>query len=374
MRRRRARRPPLGMDIHNSIHRLRNRRMSKEEPPDEQPPTQQQDPWCVVRPTLTPAIEFADSATTDDDDDHVSTGLTPEAMRMHLCDDMPFRPLLMAAAAGGLEDGEPSGAGRLLAGVLGGSLDGSLNSFKLDLGTKRRKRALEQVGAAGGEGGSAMELGSTEPLAPGALDARRTLSKSPVSCVAVVGGAHGNESNGIALARHFEAHPELASRPSFETVVVIGNPAAVAANRRYIETDLNRCFLAETLSDPAHQHSLEHCRARELDEILGPKRSSEPRADFVIDLHNSTAATGVALMLAPNDEFAHEVAHYLTLLDPSVVVVEWTQGKADYGLLPTVGRSGMTFEVGPCPWVSARPQDALRIARLLRKGVVTDIE
>ena len=33
-----------------------------------------------------------------------------------------------------------------------------------------------------------------------------------------------------------------------------------------------------------------------------------------------------------------------------VVVVEWTRGKSDYALLPTVARSGMTFEVGACPW------------------------
>lgn len=35
---------------------------------------------------------------------------------------------------------------------------------------------------------------------------------------------------------------------------------------------------------------------------------------------------------------------------PQVVVVEWTRGKSDYALLPTVARSGMTFEVGACPW------------------------
>jgi hypothetical protein len=46
-------------------------------------------------------------------------------------------------------------------------------------------------------------------------------------------------------------------------------------------------------------------------------------------------------------EFAHEVAAHLMELDPAVVVVEWTAGKDDYALLPTVGRSGMTFEFGP---------------------------
>ena len=28
--------------------------------------------------------------------------------------------------------------------------------------------------------------------------------------------------------------------------------------------------------------------------------------DFIIDLHNTTAATGVALLMAPNDEFLGE--------------------------------------------------------------------
>ena len=53
--------------------------------------------------------------------------------------------------------------------------------------------------------------------------------------------------------------------------------------------------------------SLEHRRARELNALLGPKRSADPRTDFIIDLHNTTAQTGVALMLAPDDSFAHEV-------------------------------------------------------------------
>ncbi len=40
--------------------------------------------------------------------------------------------------------------------------------------------------------------------------------------------------------------------------------------------------------------------------------------------------------------------------DTDVVIVEWTRGKSDYHLLPTLGRSGMTFEVGACPWVRLR--------------------
>ena len=51
---------------------------------------------------------------------------------------------------------------------------------------------------------------------------------------------------------------------------------------------------AEVLDDVEGQNTLEHRRARELNELLGPKRSANPRADFVIDLHNTTAATGCA--------------------------------------------------------------------------------
>jgi hypothetical protein len=32
-------------------------------------------------------------------------------------------------------------------------------------------------------------------------------------------------------------------------------------------------------------------------------------------------------------------------VDPEVRVCEWTEGRADYPFLPTVGFSGMTFEV-----------------------------
>ena len=59
-------------------------------------------------------------------------------------------------------------------------------------------------------------------------------------------------------------------------------------------------------------------------------------------------------MLAPNDAFAHEVANHLMEEDTDVVIVEWTRGKSDYHLLPTLGRSGMTFEVGACPWGGLR--------------------
>ena len=54
--------------------------------------------------------------------------------------------------------------------------------------------------------------------------------------------------------------------------------------------------------------------------------------------------------MAPNDALSHAVAAHLQALDPSVRIVEWTRGVADYPMLPSVARSGMTFEVGPVAW------------------------
>eukprot|EP01047_Picozoa_sp_COSAG01_P028391 COSAG01_NODE_1905_length_8940_cov_19.008936_2_plen_76_part_00 len=51
---------------------------------------------------------------------------------------------------------------------------------------------------------------------------------------------------------------------------LIAHPEAVRANRRYMEVDLNRCFLGAELADGERYNTLEHRRARELDALLGP--------------------------------------------------------------------------------------------------------
>lgn len=176
--------------------------------------------------------------------------------------------------------------------------------------------------------------------------------------VAIIGGTHGNETNGVYLAKHFIDNPALVERETFTTDVVLANVASVGSTptqaRRYVDVDLNRCFLAKQLEDEAGLEfaSLEHARARELDAQLGPKASPNPRVDFVMDLHNTSANTGVTLIMMPHDAFAHEVAAYLMTLDEDVHVVEWPEGTtvADCGMIFTVSRSGMVFEVGACPW------------------------
>merc|ERR1711934_1267298 len=171
----------------------------------------------------------------------------------------------------------------------------------------------------------------------------RTNVERPLQHVAVVGGTHGNEITGLLVAKHLMRDPAPVQRQSFKTSVIFSNVASVEANRRYVETDMNRCFLLSDLENK-DLDSIEHRRAREVDAILGPKSSPSPNADIVFDLHNTTANTGFLLLMAPNDDFAHMVAAYLIARDPEVRVCEWSD-KEDWSLLPTTGRSGMTVEV-----------------------------
>lgn len=196
---------------------------------------------------------------------------------------------------------------------------------------------------------------------------RRTLPSQIVRRVAVVGGTHGNETNGVYLAKHVQRmSSSLQQGRSFEIEVVLSNTAAIAQNTRYVDEDLNRMFLLEELLDDKKATlNRERARAREVDALLGPKSSSEPRCDLVIDLHNTTAATGIALIMAPDDAFAHELAWHLMTLDEEVRVANFVEGKPDWATCSSEGRSGMTFEVGPCPWGCLEPALFERSKRLL---------
>jgi succinylglutamate desuccinylase len=131
----------------------------------------------------------------------------------------------------------------------------------------------------------------------------------------------------------------------FELKVVETNEEAIKKSVRYVEEDLNRCFLCKDLDNPEHTTLYEHRRAKEINNLLGPKTSASPVCDYILDLHNTTAATGVALFVHPRDKFSQGLAAYLKSVDPSVQVALWAN--RDVMLLPSVGRSGMTFEVGP---------------------------
>ena len=56
----------------------------------------------------------------------------------------------------------------------------------------------------------------------------------------VVAATHGNERNAPWLLEQWRLQPELLASAGLELELVIGNPQALAANRRYLDRDLNR--------------------------------------------------------------------------------------------------------------------------------------
>ena len=175
----------------------------------------------------------------------------------------------------------------------------------------------------------------------------------PVVNVAVVGGTHGNELHGVYMVRELNSEPTAsqlrADFPSLRVQALIGNPAAVAAvgtgaGRRYVDVDLNRCFLAKDLADTTIG-TVEGRRARELDAILGPKSSVEPKCDFIFDLHSTTSNTDILLTAHPDDLLAREVVAYLYCRDKSINFALWSDGDAPF--LASLSKSGLVVEIGP---------------------------
>ena len=83
-----------------------------------------------------------------------------------------------------------------------------------------------------------------------------------VKRVFITGGTHGNEACGVVLAKHFIKTPQLFAGFSFEVSVLLTNVASIASNSRYVDEDMNRCFLQKDLSDPTRISTLEARRAK----------------------------------------------------------------------------------------------------------------
>lgn len=126
--------------------------------------------------------------------------------------------------------------------------------------------------------------------------------------VTLCGGTDGNELTGVHLVHRWEKSPHEISRPGLEVETLLANPRAYAENRRYIDTDLNRCFSLEDLAQ-APPDSVETARAKEIDALLGPKQS--PRVDFIVDMHTTTSNMGLSICIYGKDPLALRAAAYV---------------------------------------------------------------
>ena len=163
--------------------------------------------------------------------------------------------------------------------------------------------------------------------------------------VLVVAGTHGNEINAPWLLDHWQRHPDQLARSGLALELVIGNPAARAAGRRYLERDLNRSF-DPALLKAAGTVPAEVRRARQLLLEHGP-RGGQPCL-VALDLHSTTANMGNSLVVYGRRPADLALAAALQLqLGLPVYLHEADASQTGY--LVERWPCGLVIEVGPVP-------------------------
>ncbi len=165
--------------------------------------------------------------------------------------------------------------------------------------------------------------------------------------LAIVGGTHGNEFIGVYLAKKWLKNPHLVKRDSFCTKVIFANPKAAKLVRRYVDKDLNRSFNLHDLNNNS-LCSHEDYIAKLLNQKLGPKGSKNPKFDFIVDLHTTTANMGLSLVISHDDKLTWQVASYLCEIEPRLKIFRWL-GDKENSFLDSITKSGFAIEVGAIP-------------------------
>ncbi|GGW94080.1 aspartoacylase [Alteromonas halophila] len=182
--------------------------------------------------------------------------------------------------------------------------------------------------------------------------------------IALIGGTHGNESSGIQIIRNYRRLGLPDAAQGLNVSLHLANPAAINANVRYVEDDLNRQFTPARLR--SNDASQEAVLARHLNETLGPKGHSD--VDLVIDIHNTTSNMGATLILLDDDAFNVQLARYVKQQMPQAnILLEDEKPYNEHAYLCTLGKRGVMVEVG------AQPQGVLREDILLQAQTMTEI-
>lgn len=88
---------------------------------------------------------------------------------------------------------------------------------------------------------------TVSPPALSEMEVDKVVHLPRLSRVAVCGGTHGNELSGVYLvkellkAKNMMKEEDVEEKP-VSVLMVLSNPWAMQQCRRYVNTDLNRCF------------------------------------------------------------------------------------------------------------------------------------
>ncbi|CAA6828589.1 MAG: Probable aspartoacylase (EC [uncultured Sulfurovum sp.] len=165
--------------------------------------------------------------------------------------------------------------------------------------------------------------------------------------IAITGGTHGNELTGVYLVKKWQNEPDLLKRSNFETITKLTNERAIKEVRRYVDHDLNRSFgLADLSKDTLDTHEAK--LAKTLNDELGKKGSDDPKVDFIVDLHTTTANMGLSIVVSNASTMTWRAIAYLCKMEPLLKVYRW-QGDVENSFVDSMAPHGFAIEVGAVP-------------------------
>lgn len=112
----------------------------------------------------------------------------------------------------------------------------------------------------------------------------------------VIGGIHGNEPAGfLALSHLLKEIAKVEDKLKGRIYFLAGNTRALREGKRFIDTDLNRSWAAQTMSGEGAEeffHTSEGMELAELDQVIDSLLITAMDEVFVVDLH-STSSEGM---------------------------------------------------------------------------------
>ena len=163
-----------------------------------------------------------------------------------------------------------------------------------------------------------------------------------------IGGIHGNEPTGvIALQRLVADLQQRRAELRGEVVCLAGNLAALKANRRYIDRDLNRIWIEETATvAPTETTDAEFFEQAELRAILDPfLKGNRPENQplYFFDLHTTSAPS--MPFIAINDQLINrDLAGSLPV--PVILGLEEFLKGPILSMINRYGHPAVAFEAG----------------------------
>lgn len=170
---------------------------------------------------------------------------------------------------------------------------------------------------------------------------------SNINTIVVAGGTHGNERTGVRLVQKWMQQPECYTGLCNAKIdLVISNPEAVRLNRRYKDFDLNRAFSQTCLDVTVEPQMYEFARARELNNIYGPK-GKNTKTDLLLDVHNTGSNMGFSLIVSARDPFTMRASAVLTQEFDDAWIYYQPEERSASPYFGTVAKADVCIEIGP---------------------------